>query len=111
MLRCGPGNWLIELSTEYPNSKFIGIDRNEILLNENLSGNLEFIKHNILDGIPCKNNTFDFIHMRSMIRCFSNTEWKTVILPEIFRICKPGGWIEVCAYFFFKIKAAHKGCI
>lgn len=94
--RCGSGIWLTELSSEYSNSNFIGIDNNEIFPIEKVSKNLKFVKHNILNGIPFEDNTFDFIHVRFMIKCFSETEWKTLILPEIFRICKPGGWIEVC---------------
>ncbi|CAB4392148.1 unnamed protein product [Rhizophagus irregularis] len=94
-LGCGSGIWLTELSSEYSNSNFIGIDNNEIFPIEKVSKNLKFIKHNILNGIPFEDNTFDFIHVRFMIKCFSETEWKTLILPEIFRICKPGGWIEI----------------
>jgi ubiquinone/menaquinone biosynthesis C-methylase UbiE len=106
--RCGSGIWLSELSSEYSNSNFIGIDINEIFPSEKIPKNLRFFKHNILDGIPYDDNTFDFIHIRFMIKYFSETEWKTLIFPEIIRICKPGGWIEVCIiytqyiYIFFK---------
>ncbi|GBC06782.1 hypothetical protein RclHR1_07040005 [Rhizophagus clarus] len=94
-LGCGSGIWLKELSSEYSNSNFIGIDINEMFPIEKIPKNLKFIKHDILDGIPYEDNTFDFIHLRFMIKCFGPIEWKTLILPEIFRICKPGGWIEI----------------
>ena len=78
----------------------MGIDHEEILPSENdLAKNLKFIKHNILDGIPYENDTFDFIHMNIMMKSFTDAEWETIIVPEIFRVCKPGGWIEVCKSF------------
>lgn len=57
--------------------------------------NAIFYTHNILEGIPFEDETFDFIHIRFMNHCFTETVWEQKLLPELLRVLKPGGWIEV----------------
>ncbi|CAI2178919.1 10167_t:CDS:2 [Funneliformis geosporum] len=97
-LRCGTGTFLLDLCSQYQSSNFVGIDRRDDYFPRDLSKNsknVKFIKHDILDGIPYADNTFDFIYMRFMMKYFTEAEWKTNIIPEIFRVCKRGGWIEI----------------
>ncbi|CAG8693818.1 4968_t:CDS:2 [Funneliformis caledonium] len=97
-LRCGTGTFLLDLCTKYQNSNFVGIDHRDAYFPRDLAKNLKnvkFIKHDILGGIPYENNTFDFIYMRFTMKYFTEAEWKTIIIPEIVRVCKHGGWIEV----------------
>ncbi|CAI2167699.1 11313_t:CDS:2 [Funneliformis geosporum] len=95
-LECGFGQWLIDLCNEYQACDYVGIDyEGNFQSQNNVPKNLKFRKHNILNGIPYEDNTFDFIHMQIMMNSFTDAEWKTLIVPEIFRVCKPGGWIEI----------------
>ncbi|CAG8515605.1 4567_t:CDS:2 [Funneliformis mosseae] len=91
----GTKSLLNDLCNEYPKSSFVGIGHKETFISGD-NKNLKFITHNFLkNGIPYEDNTFDFIYMNIMTKCFTCVEWKNLIAPEIFRVCKPGGWIEI----------------
>ncbi|CAG8574276.1 5005_t:CDS:2 [Ambispora leptoticha] len=57
---CGPGTWLLEMSSEFP-----------------------------------KYDTFDFVHMRFLCIAFTEDEWEHKVIPELTRLVKPGGYIEI----------------
>ena len=38
-------------------------------------------------------STFDFVHLRFLVGCFTDGEWADVY-KEAYRALKPGGWIE-----------------
>ncbi|CAG8546239.1 4071_t:CDS:2 [Funneliformis caledonium] len=94
-LGCGPGTWLFEMGDNFPKSNFTGVD-----LTNTLSGNdsfqfqnVKFVKGNVLDSLPFKDSTFDYVFIRYLSFGFTEQDWKYVI-NEIIRITKPGGWIE-----------------
>jgi ubiquinone/menaquinone biosynthesis C-methylase UbiE len=94
-LGCGPGAWLLDMAETFPKSNFTGVDlTNTLIGNDDMSKNIKFIKGNVLDGLPFKNSTFDYIFIRNLSYGFSEQDWKFMI-NEIIRITKPGGWIEV----------------
>src|SRR3954452_8271008 len=92
--RCGSGTWLDEVALEYPLSEFIGVDVLS-LLPENRPANIKYVKADIKLTLPFHDNTFDFIHMRHMILYFTYQEWTTLVIPELIRVLKPGGYIEL----------------
>ncbi|CAG8484045.1 10173_t:CDS:2 [Diversispora eburnea] len=47
-------------------------------------------------GIPFPNNTFDFIHIQNSSLNFTEQQWRNQVLPEMIRVTKIGGWIELC---------------
>ena len=63
-----------------------------------MSENIKFVEGNVLDGLPFKDSTFDYVFMRHLCYGFTDQDWKNVI-DEIIRITKPGGWIEVCNFY------------
>ncbi|CAG8555646.1 10712_t:CDS:2 [Ambispora gerdemannii] len=77
---CGTGTWVLEMAKEYPASAFTGID---------------LAPCDVLDGLPFPDNTFDYIHMRRMISSFKEHEFQDKILPELVRVLRPGGWVEI----------------
>nr|CAG8445094.1 6641_t:CDS:2 [Entrophospora candida] len=92
---CGPATWLMFMAEEFPKSSFVGID---IVIDvkdskKELPENLAIIEHNIFDGLPFPNDTFDFVHQKNMITSLTIDQWSFVI-DELIRITKPGGWIE-----------------
>ncbi|CAH1764378.1 15150_t:CDS:10, partial [Entrophospora sp. SA101] len=92
---CGPATWLMFMAEEFPKSSFVGIDI-MIDLNDSkkeLPENLAIIEHNIFDGLPFPDDTFDFVHQKSMLGSLTIDQWPFVI-DELIRITKPGGWIE-----------------
>ncbi|KAG1405042.1 hypothetical protein G6F58_010086 [Rhizopus delemar] len=92
---CGPGTWVLEMATEYPNSEFYGIDECALFPTSIKPGNAHFQIHNILKGpLPFESESFDFIYMRSMMLYLSPTELSN-LLSEIYRIMKPDAYLEV----------------
>nr|CAG8457233.1 9944_t:CDS:2 [Entrophospora candida] len=96
---CGPATWLMFMAEEFPKSSFVGIDIAIDLKDskKELPTNIAMIKHNILDGLPFPDNTFDFVHQKHMLTALKIDQWPFVI-DELIRITKPGGWIEFVEY-------------
>lgn len=92
--RCGPGTWTCEMSSDFRNSKFYAIE--SVPCFPTLKPfNVEFIKSDKLDyEIPFEDNTFDFIYAHSARLWYTDTQWKEIIIPELIRILKPGGYLE-----------------
>ncbi|CAG8519750.1 10693_t:CDS:2, partial [Funneliformis mosseae] len=91
---CGPGTWLLEMSTNYPQSSFTGIDISPIYPGDIKPRNLTFYTENVLEGLPFADNTFDFVYIRFMITAFTVDDWQNKVVKELIRVCKPGGWVE-----------------
>ncbi|CAG8531561.1 2780_t:CDS:2 [Funneliformis caledonium] len=91
---CGPGTWTMEMGQLFPEARFVGIDFIPTYPSEIKPPNVSFEKHDILEGFPYKDNTFDYVHMRFMMFAFTPENWRTVI-EELIRVCKPNGWIEL----------------
>ncbi|CAG8463231.1 450_t:CDS:2 [Cetraspora pellucida] len=93
---CGPGIWIRDMCTSYPLSTFYGVDMNSQLFpsHGHTPKNSEFIKYNILNGLPFPSESFDFIHVRFSIPSFTQEQWIKIIIPEITRVCKGNGWVE-----------------
>ncbi|CAI2192363.1 4171_t:CDS:2, partial [Funneliformis geosporum] len=91
---CGAGTWLLDLSTKYENSHFYGLDYQAIYPQEIKPPNLNFIKADILDGLPFPDNEFDFVHQDTLVYDLQRNQWDFV-LSELIRITKPGGYIEI----------------
>ncbi|CAG8521282.1 2068_t:CDS:2 [Acaulospora morrowiae] len=91
---CGSGSWLMEMALDYPKSTFIGVDIAEMMTKEKRPQNVGFIQCNVLEGLPFPNNTFNFVYQSNMISAFTEEQWPLMI-DEVIRITKPGGWIEL----------------
>lgn len=77
-LACGNGTWVLEMATDFPDSQFYGID---IVANYPTSikpSNATFLQLDILDpkGLPYPDEYFDYIHMRQVYSCFSESDWE-----------------------------------
>ncbi|KAF0402420.1 S-adenosyl-L-methionine-dependent methyltransferase [Gigaspora margarita] len=90
----GAGSWLLEMSTNYPLSKFIGIDISPIQPSCIKPKNAEFIEANILERLPFLNDTFDFVFQRVLFSGIPGKEWLSII-NELVRVLKPGGFLEM----------------
>ncbi|KAG9306775.1 hypothetical protein G9A89_005675 [Geosiphon pyriformis] len=92
---CGPGAWVCEMATDYPNSKFFGIDIVPNFPESVMPENVKFLAANILTGLPFKDGEFDYIHMRHMVLGLEKNDWEDLVINELIRLVKPGGWIEL----------------
>lgn len=91
-LGCGPGTWIMDVATEYPNSEFIGVDMCDIFPNNIRPANVTFQVGNVLEGLAFEDNSFDMVSLRFFILAFRKEEWAGV-LKEIRRVLKPGGFV------------------
>ncbi len=57
--------------------------------------NVHFVQANALDGLPFKDNTFDYVFQRFLVVAYPKDKWSFMI-SELVRVLKPGGYLEVC---------------
>ncbi|ORE07215.1 S-adenosyl-L-methionine-dependent methyltransferase [Rhizopus microsporus var. microsporus] len=94
-LGCGPGTWLMDVATEFPGSQFYGIDIFDLFPSNIRPANVTFQVRDALEGLPFPDNTFDLVNLRMFIISIKANEWP-VVLKEIYRVLKPGGFIQCC---------------
>lgn len=92
---CGLGSWVLDMSHDYPTCHFTGVDTASEMFPELKPVNTQFIKANILDGLPFDDNTFDFVNMRLLYMAFTEEEWETKVIRELLRVTKFSGWVEI----------------
>lgn len=82
----------------YPHSNFTGID--VIKCCSSLPSNVKFIQSDIMknDKLPFDEKQFDYIHISSFFITLPEKSCNITIFLDLFRILKPGGWLEVCEY-------------
>ncbi|KAI9249413.1 S-adenosyl-L-methionine-dependent methyltransferase [Phascolomyces articulosus] len=91
---CGPGTWVLEMATEFPNADFHGVDICPMFPATIKPNNTFFKQQNILDGLPYPDNSIDFLHVRLMLTSLTQ-EQALKILGEIMRVLKPNGYVEL----------------
>ncbi|RGB32126.1 S-adenosyl-L-methionine-dependent methyltransferase [Rhizophagus diaphanus] len=91
---CGPGTLLLDLSSKYANSNFIGIDVEPMFPQEIKPNNVKFIQADVSNGLSFGDNEFDFTHIELMRLIYTSDKWD-FIFSEFIRVTKPGGYIEV----------------
>ncbi|CAG8440509.1 5087_t:CDS:2 [Ambispora leptoticha] len=92
---CGTGAWIVDMAKEYPRSSFVGVDLINLFPGEEeTKKNLLFLQMNVLDRLPFDDGSFDFVHQRDLMHAYTETQWQTIVIPEIARVTKSGGYCE-----------------
>lgn len=99
---CGTGLWCQEVAREFPEAQVLGIDFNldpvqaalAKLSEEERLPNLSWRKVNVLEPLPLCSATADYVHVRFAATWIPRLSWLPV-LSELFRVLRPGGWIEL----------------
>ncbi|CAB4420613.1 unnamed protein product [Rhizophagus irregularis] len=92
---CGPGAWLMEMATVYGQTQFVGVDLIPTFPTEIKPQNLKFKQFDVLNGLPFNDNEFDLVCIQNSSLCFTETQWKEIVIPEMVRVTKPNGWVEL----------------
>ena len=92
---CGTGRWGIEMAQAFPNAQVVGIDLEELCsTGVERPANYLFTQANVLHPLPFADHAFDCVHQRLMLMSIPAFKWP-VVLRELVRVTKPGGWIEL----------------
>ncbi|CAG8474620.1 16654_t:CDS:2 [Funneliformis mosseae] len=98
---CGPGTWVTEMAYEYPSAVFVGVDISPIFPSDQKKPENATFLQNMLDGLPFEDDTFDFVYQRFLASAISEEQWKGEVIYELYRVTKPGGWVELMEADFF----------
>ena len=86
----------MEMAADFQKPQYFGVDMFPIFPQSTYPSNIEFLRHNFLEGLPYEDNSFDFIHMQFLVCDFTELQWETFVYQELARVLKPGGWLEIC---------------
>jgi ubiquinone/menaquinone biosynthesis C-methylase UbiE len=82
------------MANTYSNSNFTGIDVSATWPTEIRPRNTDFVVGNVIHELPFEDNAFDFVYMRFLGMGVPNYQYP-IVLASLFRVLKPGGWIEL----------------
>lgn len=102
-LACGAGEWALKMAREFPQAEsIIGVDifpeavayANEEARLQGLE--VEFYKGDIFNLTSFEDNTFDLVNARFLAGILpANEEQWIAFVRECYRICKPGGMVQL----------------
>ncbi|CAG8769312.1 1086_t:CDS:2, partial [Gigaspora rosea] len=78
----------------YPLVEIVGLDISPVQPTQIKPKNFNFVKANVMEGLPFEDNTFDFVFQRYMFTGCIKKKWPYLI-NEIVRVLKPGGFLEL----------------
>ncbi|KAI9310985.1 S-adenosyl-L-methionine-dependent methyltransferase [Dichotomocladium elegans] len=90
---CGPGAWILDMATTYPDSTFVGTDIQGCFPMDLKPANCEFSVLDITNPGPFPDSYFGFIHQRLLTMGIVSSDWEKV-LSNHTQTLAPGGWIE-----------------
>ncbi|CAG8584798.1 9725_t:CDS:2 [Ambispora leptoticha] len=93
---CGPGVWLLDMATQYPNSHFYGIDIEPLYPSQIKPANVNFYRCDLmqLEKLNFEENSFDMVRIGFMNLTF-NEEIYAKIIEKMLKFLKPGGYFEI----------------
>lgn len=95
----GTGRWGMEMAQMFPNANVYSLDVAAPSTDigsyhlDRVPPNYVFIQKDMFKGLPFEANTFDFVHMRMVFGAVPVSQWP-VLVSELVRVTKPGGWVE-----------------
>jgi SAM-dependent methyltransferase len=93
---CGNGRWGRDLAREFSQAQVIGVDLMPMGIERTDDPhNYQFQPENVLHGFSFPDNTFDYVHQRSLFFGIPGYRWVDE-LRELVRVTKPGGMVELC---------------
>jgi len=96
---CGPGEWVLEISRRFPESRVVGVDNSERMIayaqycarDQGIS-NVQFQVMDARQPFAFPDASFDVIHARFITGFLATATWP-VVLRECFRLLHSGGMI------------------
>ncbi|GLV60858.1 hypothetical protein KDH_76770 [Dictyobacter sp. S3.2.2.5] len=95
---CGTGRWAQEMAAEFPQAQICGLDLQipgqDARRKVTFPANCSFVQANVMEGLPFPSSSFDYVHQRLLTVALPASAWP-MLLRELVRVTKPGGWIEL----------------
>ena len=96
---CGPGEWVLEMASIYPDSQVIGIDISKRMTTYASAcarvrclSNTQFEVVDASQSLPFPDGSMDIIHARVITGFLLTSTWP-LFLKECFRVLRPGGML------------------
>ncbi|KAI8081991.1 S-adenosyl-L-methionine-dependent methyltransferase [Gilbertella persicaria] len=99
---CGAGFWTLDMTSEFPNAKIIGLDTfvtEDKRMKNNNSTNIVYKYGDLTTHLSLPNNYLDIIYQRDTTSILPHERW-SFLFQEQLRVLKPGGYIELVEYDF-----------
>jgi len=118
----GSGAWCVEVAHQFADANVSGLDLSSIHRND-APAYCHFIVGNLLEGLKFESECFDFVHSRCLellfitfliemsrlIRASVTKDQWPIYLKEVYRILKPGGWVQ-CGEFEADVRCDDGSC-
>ncbi|RSL93066.1 hypothetical protein CEP52_013480 [Fusarium oligoseptatum] len=86
---CGPGDWAMEVASQYPDAEVLGIDISPHVIPENPPDNMELQVDDLNGRFTFPSNHFDVVHSQMVAGGIHANRWRSYI-RDIFRVLRPG---------------------
>ena len=103
-IACGPGGWVLDVASGYPEIRVIGIDISNTMIEyahaRAWSTGLNNASFQVMDALKpfeFANDSFDMVNARSIFGFMPITEWPRLI-RECVRITRPGGIVRLTEF-------------
>ncbi|CAG8567358.1 6277_t:CDS:2 [Cetraspora pellucida] len=91
----------ILVASEYPDTKIYAIDAS--VPSSDSCDNVTFMEWSVFKKLPFPDSEFDYVFSRDKYSIFAKDDFQEN-LSEIFRVLKPGGWLEVRKWYSWLMK-------
>ena len=91
----GTGIWGKEMAQQFPQARVVGLDLEDIKVSGPIPANYEFVRGNLLERLPFRDDAFDLVHQRLVLASAVPFERWVDVFKELLRVTRPGGWIEL----------------
>ncbi len=88
----GTGQWGFEVCHRFPGALVVGFDL--VPGKPDHPSGYRHVRGNLLQGLPFRDDVFDFVHQRFLVAGIPVSAWPGVV-AELVRVTRPGGWIEL----------------
>lgn len=100
-IACGPGGWVLDVATAYPQAQVTGIEISEPMVDYACAqatmrglGNAHYTVMNVLEPLTFPDNSFDLINARLIFGFMPPGAWPR-LMQECLRLLRPGGIIQL----------------
>jgi len=103
-IACGPGGWVLDVATAFPEIRAVGIDISDTMIEYARASawsrgldNASFLVMEALEPLEFADDSFDMVNARSIFGFMPRTAWPGLI-QECMRITRPGGIIHLTEF-------------